>query len=285
MIQHGPGDPTTRVNEAEAWRTARTPDGPGTIALRRGDDGITAEAFGPGGNWLLDRAGQLVGAEDDPAALLPLHDVVAVAAQRFPGLRLPRTNAVVHELVVAILGQRVTAIEAVGAWRGLCRAASEPAPGPGDLLLPPDPDVLAGQPYWWYHRFGVDRRRAETIKRVAARAARVEALASPSTTTTTTLAEAADQLRRHIGIGPWTIGKVLGVALGDPDAVCEGDFHLPNLVAWALAHEPRADDARMLELLEPYRGQRGRVIRLLEQSGVTAPKYGPRRPISPITHR
>ena len=37
----------------------------------------------------------------------------------------------------------------------------------------------------------------------------------------------------------------------------------PNLVAWNLAGEPRADDARMLALLEPFRGQRGRVLRLL----------------------
>jgi hypothetical protein len=32
----------------------------------------------------------------------------------------------------------------------------------------------------------------------------------------------------------------------------------------------------MLELLEPYRGQRARVVRLLELSGIRAPRYGPR---------
>jgi hypothetical protein len=32
----------------------------------------------------------------------------------------------------------------------------------------------------------------------------------------------------------------------------------------------------MLELLEPYRGQRGRVQRLIEASGIVAPRYGPR---------
>jgi hypothetical protein len=48
------------------------------------------------------------------------------------------------------------------------------------------------------------------------------------------------------------------------------------MVAWALAGEPRADDARMLELLEPYRGQRGRVQRYLEVGRITAPRYGPR---------
>ena len=41
-------------------------------------------------------------------------------------------------------------------------------------------------------------------------------------------------------------------------------------MAWALAGEPRADDARMLELLEPYRGQRGRVQRLLEVGRIDA---------------
>jgi 3-methyladenine DNA glycosylase/8-oxoguanine DNA glycosylase len=78
------------------------------------------------------------------------------------------------------------------------------------------------------------------------------------------------------GVGPWTAAEVALRALGDTDAVSVGDFHIPNMVAWALAREPRATDARMLELLEPYRGQRGRVIRLLEAAGVAAPRFGPR---------
>ena len=74
-------------------------------------------------------------------------------------------------------------------------------------------------------------------------------------------------LRAIPGIGPWTAAEVGIRAFGDPDAVSVGDFHLPNMVAWALAGEPRGTDERMLELLEPYRGQRGRVLRLLELSG------------------
>jgi 3-methyladenine DNA glycosylase/8-oxoguanine DNA glycosylase len=80
------------------------------------------------------------------------------------------------------------------------------------------------------------------------------------------------------GIGPWTLAEVTRVAFGDPDAISVGDYHVPNLVAWALAGEPRADDARMLELLEPYRGQRGRIQRLLEASGLGPPRRGPRMP-------
>jgi 3-methyladenine DNA glycosylase/8-oxoguanine DNA glycosylase len=77
-------------------------------------------------------------------------------------------------------------------------------------------------------------------------------------------------------VGAWTAAEAARAAFGDPDAVSLGDYHLPNIVAWALAGEPRGDDDRMLELLEPYRGQRARLVRLLELSGSAPPRYGPR---------
>jgi len=36
------------------------------------------------------------------------------------------------------------------------------------------------------------------------------------------------------------------------------------------------DLSSMLELLEPFRGRRALVVRLLELSGIQAPRYGPR---------
>jgi 3-methyladenine DNA glycosylase/8-oxoguanine DNA glycosylase len=86
------------------------------------------------------------------------------------------------------------------------------------------------------------------------------------------------------GVGPWTVGSVLGPALGDPDAVPVGDFHYPHIVAWNLAGEARATDERMLELLEPYHGQRGRVLRALVSRGQAAPAFGPRRRTLAIQH-
>ena len=74
---------------------------------------------------------------------------------------------------------------------------------------------------------------------------------------------------------------VLGPACGDDDAVPVGDCHFPNVVAWNLAGEPRGDDERMLELLEPYRPQRGRVLRLISSPGA-GPGVGPRRRILPM---
>jgi hypothetical protein len=56
------------------------------------------------------------------------------------------------------------------------------------------------------------------------------------------------------------------------------------MVAWALAGQPRGDDARMLELLEPFAGHRGRVCALLERAGIGAPRFGPRMPIRSFAH-
>ena len=41
---------------------------------------------------------------------------------------------------------------------------------------------------------------------------------------------------------------------GDPDAVSVGDYHIPNMVAWALAGDARGTDEHMLELLAPFAG-------------------------------
>jgi 3-methyladenine DNA glycosylase/8-oxoguanine DNA glycosylase len=84
------------------------------------------------------------------------------------------------------------------------------------------------------------------------------------------------------GIGPWTATCVAGIAFGDPDAVVVGDYHLPSIVAWNLAGERRADDARMLELLEPFRPHRARVVALLARRGGHPPRRAPRRALRDI---
>ncbi|HEY3524433.1 MAG TPA: hypothetical protein VGK63_12090 [Candidatus Limnocylindrales bacterium] len=274
-LVRGTGDPTTRLGSTVAWRGIRTPDGPATLRLEQGAPNVlVAEAWGPGAAWAVDGAPGLVGANDDPSRLEPRHRVVADAFRRLRGARIGRTRLVWDALLPAILEQKVTGGEARSAFRSIVRRFGEPAPGPqpvgGPLFVPPSPDALAALPYHVLHPYGVERRRADTIRRAAAGVARLEALVDAP------FAAAEPRLRALPGVGPWTAAEVAIRAWGDPDAVSVGDFHLPNVVAWALAAEPRADDARMLELLEPYRGQRGRVIRLLELSGVRPPAYGPR---------
>jgi hypothetical protein len=86
--------------------------------------------------------------------------------------------------------------------------------------------------------------------------------------------EAEQRLRSIAGVGAWTAAVVRQVALGDADAVPVGDDRSKHLVAWAFLGEPRGTDAQMLELLEPYRGHRGRVLRLLRAERPTPHRAG-----------
>jgi 3-methyladenine DNA glycosylase/8-oxoguanine DNA glycosylase len=271
-LARGPYDPTIRLSAGRAWRATRTPDGPATVALVHDGDRLRAEAWGPGAERLLADVPILLGLDLEPVPIPAGHPLVARLARRDTGLRIPRTTAVVESLVPAILEQKVTGEEARRALTGLIRVHGEAAPGPPDwrLRLPPTPVTLAALPYYAYHPFGIERRRAELIRAVASRPSWFEAIVDLP------IDAAYARLTAVPGIGPWTAAEVGVRALGDADAVSVGDFHLPNLVAYALAGEPRGDDARMLELLEPYRGQRARVMRLLESSGIRPPRYGPR---------
>ncbi len=96
------------------------------------------------------------------------------------------------------------------------------------------------------------------------------------------LPDAYARLRAFPGVGAWSAAEVALVALGDADAVSVGDYNLPHQVSWALAGERQGTDARMLELLEPYRGHRGRVLRLLVAGGTVPPRHGPRLALQPI---
>ena len=267
-LRHGLGDRTISLAANEAWITMRLPSGGGTLHIRASGGVVHARAWGDGAPALLEALPDVIGETDRPERLVAKHRVVRELQRRHPGLRLPRSESVLHALVPAIFEQKVTGTEAFRAYAALLRAYGEPAPGPAGLVLPPAPQVLAELPYHAFHPLGIERRRAEVIRRAAARASWLEAAADA--------AEATRRLRSLAGIGVWTAAEVVRIAFGDPDAVSVGDYHVPSMVAWALAGEPRADDARMLQLLEPYRGQRGRVQRLLEVGRIMPPRYGPR---------
>ncbi|WP_043175946.1 DNA-3-methyladenine glycosylase family protein [Streptomyces sp. NRRL B-24484] len=278
-LRRGPADPSFRTTpDGSVWRASRTPAGPGTLRITPRPGGIEAQAWGPGADWLLDGLPRLLGAEDDPGALVlppgPLRD----AQRSHPGVRLARTGLVMESLVPAVLEQKVTTLEAYRAWRTLLDDFGTAAPGPVDgLRVAPSARDWATIPSWEWHRAGVDPKRSATVVRAARLAPRLEEASGLDPE------QAFARLTAVPGIGVWTAAETLQRANGDPDAVSVGDFHLPNAVGWALAGRPRSDDAQMLELLEPYRPQRHRVCRLIGLTGARAPRYGPR--LTPNDHR
>ena len=270
----GTADPAHRFVDGTFWWACTTPDGAGTLALRvlgAGTD-VHASAWGAGATWLLDRVPTLLGADDDWTALeLDEWPLLREVLRRKPGVRLPATGLVLDSLVPAILEQKVTGTEAHRAWRGLLRRFGHRAPGPrADLYTPPSPRELLEIPTWDWHRLGVDGKRQRVIRAAASVARRLEECA------TMPAADATARLRCVPGVGEWTAAETLLRVAGYPDAVSVGDFHLANLVVHALTGRARGTDAEMLALLVPWSGQRARVIRLIEVSGVRPPAFGPR---------
>lgn len=275
VLSRGGGDPTFRRDERGIWCTARTACGLATLLIASDPQAsgvLRCETWGPGQEALLASVPGMLGEHDDPSGFVPEHPVLRELAHRFPGLRVTRTGRVFEALVPAVLEQKVTGKEARGAWRWLVNRYGEAAPGPGPagLRICPPPELWARIPSWDWHRAGVDGKRSRTIiaaARVAEALERTLALGSGPAV------EAA--LRNVPGIGIWTAAEIAQRAHGDADAVSVGDFHLAGHVGWALTGH-RVDDARMLELLEPYRPHRFRVVRLIELGVPRPPAFGPR---------
>lgn len=275
----GSDDPTIRIDRTRACRASWTPEGPSSTSFDIRPGKVVVEAWGPGARWAVEAAPALLGLDDTPESFRPRHPLIFEIHRRHPGLRLGRTQAVFEALVPTVLEQKVPGVEARAAYAAMTRALGEPAPGQAGLIMPPSPQRLLQAPYWSLHRFGIERRKAEVIRNAAAVAHRLNDLACLR------VDEARSRLLTIGGIGPWSAAEIAAVALGDRDAVSPGDYNLPNVVSWALAGEPRGSDARMLQLLEPYRGHRARVIRLLSAAGITAPRFGPRMPLRRIARR
>ena len=267
----GRGDPTFQADEAGAiWRTSLTPDGPATIRVLparlpspAAADPVTrvrAQAWGPGAQWLLDALPGALGLYDDISGFEPdAHPVIKDAARRHPDLRLGRSGRLMEALVPAILEQKVVVLEAHRAWRILLWKYGTPPPGPAPrgMRVFPDPKAWRRIPSWDWHRAGVEGVRAETIIRAASVAGSLERLL------TLTHEEADRKLQTIPGIGIWTSAEARQRAAGDPDAISVGDYHLKNVVGWALAGKHRSTDEEMLALLEPFKGHRHRATRLI----------------------
>lgn len=256
-------DPTVRLAPGRFERATVTPDGPGSITATWEPAGREAHVatHGPGAEWLLARAPRLLGCDDDPCGFAPAGQPLRDLWRRHRGLRLPRTGTLWHDLAWFIVQQRISGAEAADQWRRLVLAHGPPAPGPASrgqerLRTPPDATTVAALAYHEFHRFGIERRRADHLRLAAQAVGRIERDVDGGADT------AVRALRAVRGIGPWTTSYLATQTWGEPDVAIVGDHGIPAMVAWVLAGEREADDARLLELLEPYRPHRSRVIRL-----------------------
>lgn len=285
-LMRGPKDPTMLVDGTTLWRASRTPEGVATLALRQASDGVHATAWGAGAEWALAQLPALCGADDDASGFDVSslteagYPFLADVARRTIGLRLTRTDLIFDSLASAVIEQKVTSFQAFGAWRVLITRFGERAPGPTPrpMFAPPTIDGWRLIPSWAWHRAGVEPPQSRAIVRAAERGQRISDVVLAAQTG----AERDRILTSLPGIGVWTSAETRIRALGDPDAVSVGDYHLAHEVGFALTGA-RVDDDGMLELLAPWAGHRHRVIRLILASGVREARRGPR--LAPEDHR
>jgi 3-methyladenine DNA glycosylase/8-oxoguanine DNA glycosylase len=250
-----------------------------TLRLRvTAGSSVEATAWGAGAEWVLASVPAMLGEEDDASGFVAHHPQVAEAARRFSGWRVPRTGLVLEELIPSIIAQKVSGQEASGSYRTLVHRYGERAPGEGGergLWVAPSAGGWARIPSWEWLRAGVDGARSGAAVRAAAAAGRLEQCVD------LTLDQADRRLRAIPGIGVWTAAAVEHTALGDPDAVSFGDYHVAKDIGWALTGR-EVDDDGLAELLEPYAGHRYRVQGLIKLTGAGRPRRGPR--IASRTH-
>ncbi len=282
LAPHGRGatDPAQRVTPEGIWRTTSTPEGPATVRIGLAAGRVAVSAWGPGAASAGAAVPRVLGAEDPVEAFDPGgHPLISDLHRRTPWLRLGGTGRTWDALVPAVLEQKVTTVEAHRVWRELLRLAGEPAPGPAPdgMRVLPSPQRVLEVTDWQWHACGLDGARRRALRAVATVADRLEPFEGCDSAT----------LQRRLcsvpGIGVWTAAEVVQRTLGDPDTVSVGDYHLKNQVGYALTGSRITADEQMLELLEPWRGHRQRVVRLLLAGGPRRPRRGPR--FAPSDHR
>ncbi|MFC0456250.1 DNA-3-methyladenine glycosylase family protein [Arthrobacter liuii] len=284
----GNTDTSFSVQGDVIWTAFTTPAGPATMRLvpaggEAGGPLVDIQAWGPGAAAAVQEAPRLLGAHDDwrgfdePAFHATLPRMVREARRRSLAVRLPSSGRMVDQLVPIILEQKVTVIEARRAYRYLVHRYGTPAPRagmstPAGLVLVPTAAQWLQVPSWEWHKAGVGPQRSATVMRALRSAVALERLA------TLPAAQAAEKMQVIPGIGAWTAAEVVQRTHGCPDSISVGDYHLAAYVGAALTGR-RTDDAGMLRLLEPWRGHRQRVVRMIQGTGFRKPTFGPRMTI------
>ena len=279
--RRGPHDPCFQIDtDGAIWRTSLQVSGPVTARISRAAaDTVACHAWGEGAEQFADSLPELLGFDDDTTGFQPSHPTVSTAMNRARHLRIGRTARVLEAIIPAVLEQRVPGADAFRSWRLLVTKFGTPAPGPAPatMRVPPSAEAWRAIPSWEYHRANVDPGRTRTLIGCARRADSLERLV------TRPPAEAREALTSVPGVGVWTAAETAQRAFGDADALSVGDYHVSKMIGWTLVGRP-IDDAEMVELLEPMRPHRYRVVRLLEVGGLAyEPRRGPRLPVQRIS--
>ena len=196
--------------------------------------------------WMLG-AGEDLGpfyllARSDPA----LSGLVA----QFPGLHLPRTATLFESLVLAVLGQQISAsVARVMRMLIIERFGSSAEFGGATYYAFPEPEVLASSTVDELRSLKLTQRKAEYIRGIASTALEPswgELLELPE-------AEFVRRLTLLRGVGKWTAQWALVRGLARPDALPLGDLALRRGVSRLYRGGEPVSDAEVEAIAEGWR--------------------------------
>ena len=259
----GPYDPTAELDDHWFRKGFFYRGKPAAIEVVRDGAALHVRAFGEDAEELASEAADGMRQRDGYGEFMTEDTGVLRLHRMLPGLRVLRVPWLYDMTCSAILQQRIRTVDAMRDWRRMTQRYGSEAPL-GLRAFPPA-EVLAAVPQFELERMGIDAKRAKTLLRFAKEMRFVSLKPSMD------FGRLRQTLLRVSGIGPWTTETVMGYGAGDTDAAIPGDLHLPRIVCYALAGERDGSDERMMELLEPFRGHRFRIIRLLCAAGVDVP--------------
>jgi len=266
----GAYDPTATLSEGHFRKSFVTPSGVCSVRVAAVERGVEITCEGAEAGQKLAELVSSFEVDDGHETFLPEHPLLRRLRRDQIGLRLLRVPWLFDVACGAVLQQRVRFADACKDWRNIAERFGERDLA-GSVAFPSS-SVLSGIPSWELEGLGIDAKRVRALIALA-REVRMNPLRMEMS-----YSELRGRLGRVPGVGPWTVETTLGFGAADPDALPLGDLYLPHIVSYALTGKAEGNDDRMVELLEPYRGHRFRVVRLLYGARLTLPRMASRRP-------
>ena len=273
FIRMGRMDPSVHLEKAQLHLARWYRTGAAAMELRDLGDRVRARVWGEAADEAMAKVPELLGLHDTPVRDFG-HDKLNRMLRPVLELRLSRAPFLSHTLPTHILQQKIAWRDAALIWRRLISKHGLPAPGPHGLKMPLSFEQLRHTPRAEYIAAGLSPTRVPLLREVGRLGHRIDDWYDESIEAYATKIQTLPQM------GPWTTFHALGLSMGEPDVVVTGDYALPHTVAFALLGKPRSTDREMLQLLEPFVGNRWRLVRLIWALNIVAPRRGPRMPPS-----
>ena len=233
-------------------RAAGSADAPELTLELRGDDLAAGD-----GDCAAAQVGRMLGIGQDLAPFYTLaesDEALAGLIREFRGLHLPCTATLFEALVLAVLGQQISAGVARMLRLRLIQRFGAPMPGDGEVYYAfPRPEAILEASLEELRELKLTRRKAEYVHGIAAAALEPGWAALDG--------QPDDDIVRRLtglrGVGHWTAQWALLRGLARPDALPLGDLALRRGVSRLWRGGEPVTDAQVAELAESWRPWRG----------------------------